>query len=175
MQLSDLQEHLKLIERDIVRTKKRTGDGHSHTVERDGQVNRFIITGVPHLDDLVDSVKHTIVDLWSLKDYLLKMLMARGYNEKKAKGLVYKHVRGSRSLKFCADLANGTKHADLNDGGWTKLHPKFSKGVYQLRIERDPHTGLGIGSGVKRLTCRRGDGPLPAMRSADVTLRVLVP
>lgn len=166
MVLNDLKNQLDLITRDVVRAKKRTGDGHTHTIDTDGRVTKYTITGVPQIEELEDAVVHALVDLWSLKDYLLEALSQHGMSSKQAEDALYAYVASRRALQLTADLANTAKHRRLRDGGWTRLHPRLGRGTFMMTLERTLDGRL-IRSGMRQLTVRPSEIQIDAQNQND--------
>ena len=68
--------------------------------------------------DTVEDLKHDLENLyiwlWSIKDYLINMLVAKGVGPAIAKRMVEDYVGINPGLKLVADVANSAKHASLD-------------------------------------------------------------
>lgn len=115
MKLNEVQAQLERIARDMKRSEQRVGGGMSWTVDLpDGRTARYVVNGVPPLHDLDDHVRNALVNLWSMKDYLIVELeSSKGMPKKQAANVVEVAANSSPALCLCADLANGIKHRQL--------------------------------------------------------------
>lgn len=164
MQLRELTAHLERIDRSLRRASRRKGDRHEHPAEVAGYGSqRFVINGVPPMEDVEDHVRHALIDLWSLRDYVLHVLKTQG----KDTGAVWARIKTRRYLALSADLANLAKHGLLTKKPHGLCVPTFGNSKYTMTLRRDPQTGRLIGSGIKQLVTRIGEVEVDVMNHDD--------
>jgi hypothetical protein len=153
MKLLELQAHLYRINRSINRAMIREGRGETKRVHLDdGSIGIYQINGVPKLAEIEDHVRHALIDLWSLKDYVKKTLRSRGDNDK----LLWTTIKTDKIFALAADLANLAKHGELDRHVHGSFVPDFGKSSYNLIIERDPMSGKLVRAGINRITFTPG-------------------
>ena len=121
MELPELERHLSRIDRSVNRAAARTGNGYEYATElSDGTAVRYILNGVPPILEVEDYVRHALIDLWSLRDYVIHTLRDRGRDDQP----VWARVRERPDLALSADLANLAKHGELKRCHWIS-RPRF--------------------------------------------------
>ncbi|MEQ9542809.1 MAG: hypothetical protein RIU46_38985 [Deltaproteobacteria bacterium] len=163
MQLQELERHLERVDRSLARAQKRTGDGYSYSADLgDGSRIRYKLNGVPPIEEVEDHVRHALIDLWSLRDYVLHTLRAQGADTQP----VWNRVKNRRYLTLGADLANLAKHGVLTRWHWM-CPVQFGTSKYCAEMRRDYNTGRLIGSGIQQLTRRVGEVEINFMNQSD--------
>ncbi len=99
------------IERLTLRTRLTSGPGAEWAAEVPGHgLQSYQVTGMTSPDELEDTLAHLCMEVWNLKDYLKRHLVAIGRDPRD----VERFVDADPDLPVCADLANSTKHGGLD-------------------------------------------------------------
>ncbi len=164
MNLGELNKHLQRIDRGVKRAGKHEGKGYSYSVSRKNEESiRYIFNGVPHIDEVEDQVRHALIDLWSLRDYVKHTLKSQG----KDSSSIWGRIKSCSYIPISADLANVAKHGKLVKPPHGSFEPKFGGSVYSLHIKRDPISHRLIGSGIERIIFRQNEVEIDTMNQND--------
>lgn len=128
MNLDDLQKILARIKRIRARVEVQSGDGAEWSVKfSDGEIHEYAINGIKPFEEFEDDIENIFVWLWSLKDYVKQYAINKG----RSGNWVEQKVNADENLCICADIANRSKHGQLNRSRSQK-HPKLGSLSYEL-------------------------------------------
>ena len=106
MNTADIDRLVGRIERVRAATEKKSGPGFQYGVPLpEGKVQSYTLKNVKCPEVIEDELAQLFVWVWSLKDYLKELVVARGGN----KQVIEDVANSNRNLQLCADLANREK------------------------------------------------------------------
>ena len=107
--------------------KDGTGTNWSHTFE-DNETHEYEINGVKPPEDIQDDIESAFVWLWSLKDYVKKYSVKKGFSS----GWVETKINSDHYLCICADIANSVKHGGLDKKSRSNKRPRLGSVTYNV-------------------------------------------
>jgi hypothetical protein len=129
MNISEINKLKERIGRLKLKADDPKGAGAEWTVEFAPDKNELRkISGVKTPEEIEDEVSTVFLWLWSLKDYVKKLCMAKGADDR----WVENAVNSDSDLCVCADIANSLKHCGLDSKSRSNRCPKLGNVVYKI-------------------------------------------
>lgn len=129
MNLESINEILARSNRIMKRLGLKEGHGAAWSVKLDnGEIHKYVLGGVKPPEEFKDDIENNFVWLWSLKDRVKSFTKSKGIS----KEWIEKEINADQKLCICADIANRSKHGELDKKSRSGKYPKLGNVKYEI-------------------------------------------